>query len=404
MILILNLGGSSLKFSLYGINDKLYTNGKIKFAKNQSFIEYWINKKRIIKKIEQSINNYVLYLLNFLIIQKVIINIQEIKHYVLRIVFCDYTNEPVTFLNDQLYENIKTNIIVSPIHNALSIDLIDQIKASVSNPSIICAFDSYFFHNLPLKNKKLPLNQRIANKLKLYKRGFHGISYAYGLELFIKTTKIKKPNLVMIHLGSGSSCCLIKNGKVIDNSMSYSPLSGLLMKTRTGDIDPSIVLKISEHYQWDIKQTIAYLNKEAGMNAIVNNDIAKFIDQPKYTQAQKDALEMYIKSIIKYLLSYLNQLTKVDGIIFMGGVCEFNSKVIREIVKQIKLLNLELIKDKFIVSDQLQKISSNYSQYQIYLLKSNENLMMLKYTNIMLENCKTNHSDNKNHFSNQKDN
>ncbi|KEZ22246.1 acetate/propionate family kinase [Ureaplasma diversum] len=383
MILILNLGGESLKFSLYGSKHKLYVSGKIKMIKNLKFIDYKIKQKHTKLKINEPVDNYVAYLLSFLVKQNLISTIDDIKHYVLRIVFCDYTNSPVALLDDQLYENIKVNITVSPIHNALSITLIDQIKTSVNNPSIICAFDSYFFNKIA--NKKIPLNQRLANKLKLYKRGFHGISYAYCLETFIRSTKIKKPNLVMVHLGSGCSVCLIKNGKVIDCSMSYSPLSGLLMKTRSGDLDPAILLKISEHYQWDLKQTIDYLNKQSGLSSLVKDDINKLINLKTFTKNQKQTLDMYTNSIIKYILLYLNQLTKVDGIVFTGGVCEFNSQIIRLIVDQIKLIDLDLINTKFIASNQLNKISVDSSKFDLYLLKTNENLMMLKYTNMMLE-------------------
>jgi len=213
----------------------------------------------------------------------------------------------------------------------------------------VAVFDTGFYKNLPPVSYTYALSEKIAKKFAFRRYGFHGISHQYVAEKAAEELKkpLSKLNLITCHLGGGSSITAIKKGKAIETSMGFTPLEGLAMMTRCGDIDPGIIIELSKRYSWQkLEQT---LNHQSGLKGICGcSDMLTILNRvERGDKKAKLALEIFCYRIQKYIGAYYAILKTIDALIFTGAI-GFGSKKIRTIIakdlsilKKVKILAIK---------------------------------------------------------------
>lgn len=255
----------------------------------------------------------------------------------------EYFHKP-TLVNDAVIHKIKSLIPLAPLHNPANLEGILVAKEKFPHAKQVAVFDTAFHSDMPIEAFLYALPYELYEDNKIRRYGFHGTSHSYVSNEAAKILKkdIKDLNLITLHLGNGSSACAIQKGVSIDTSMGFTPLEGLVMGTRCGDIDPEIVVYIQNELCLSLEEVDTLLNKQSGLKGICNeNDIRKLIISND--EKSKLALKMLTRRVKKYVGSYLALLGSVDAVVFTGGIGE-NSQYIRdkimdsEFFKNIKVL------------------------------------------------------------------
>ena len=239
-----------------------------------------------------------------------------------------------TMINDIVISKIKELSSLAPLHNPANLEGILVAKDKIPNIPQIAVFDTAFHFHMPKEAYMYALPYEMYEKYKIRRYGFHGTSHSYISKEAAKVLgkDIKDINLITLHLGNGASACVIEQGISIDTSMGFTPLEGLIMGSRSGDIDPAIVLYMQRELNMSIDEVDKTLNKKSGLIGICGeNDVRKIVESQN--EKAKLALKMMIRRIKKYIGSYFALLGHVDAIVFSGGIGE-NSKYIREKVLQ----------------------------------------------------------------------
>ena len=348
-ILILNGGSSSLKFTLYNKKLEILQKGLVeKIGQNKSFIVYndEIFKFATIKDHLSALKEIYKLLDN-----DKSVHLEEITDIAHRVVHGGDKYKKTTKITATVKKNIGELSKLAPLHNPISLKIIKAAEKVFKKANHWVIFDTAFYNDLPAKAHVYPLPYAFYEKHKIRRYGFHGISHAYIMEETAKLLK-KKPNQINIiscHLGSGASITAIQKGKAIDTSMGFTPLEGLMMSTRCGDIDPAIVLYLQETLKLSPSTINNILNKESGLLGISGHkDMREILCLSGYkipaykclknaSKKEKDqaklALEMFIYKLAKYIASYSLILEKVDAIILTAGIGE-RSDIIFDLVKK----------------------------------------------------------------------
>jgi len=309
-ILILNVGSSSIKYSVY--SDKLILRGKFERLRKKSF-------KKAIKKLKKNLKD---------------IKIDAIGH---RVVHGGRFTKPRA-LDDGFIKILKRIESLAPLHDIPEIDVIEACK--IFNVKQYAVFDTEFHTTIPEKAAIYGLPYSYFKKgIKRY--GFHGISHQYIVDYLKKIKKLKK-NMIICHIGNGVTVSAVKNGKSIDTSMGFTPLEGCVMGTRSGNIDPTIIFYLSK--KLSIKKIKKILNYKSGLLGISgkSNDVRDLIKSKR--KRSELAIDVFCYQISKYIGSYIAALNGLDLIVFSGGIGE-NVPFIRNKI----LSNFKFIKFKTLV-------------------------------------------------------
>lgn len=250
-------------------------------------------------------------------------------------------------IDDAVEKSIERLISLAPLHNGANLEGIKVAREKVPSIPQVAVFDTAFHTTMPKEASLYALPYELYEKHHIRRYGFHGTSHSYVMKE-AACTLLKDENsvnLITLHLGNGASICAIENGKSIDTSMGFTPLEGLMMGSRSGDIDPAIVLHMQKSLGMSLEEVETTLNKESGLYGICHeNDVRKILSRED--EKAKLALSMLVRRIQKYIGAYLALLGSVDAIVFTGGVGE-NSSYIRdavmqsELFKNIKYLTIE---------------------------------------------------------------
>jgi acetate kinase len=233
---------------------------------------------------------------------------------------------------------IRDLIPLAPLHNPANLTGIEVAMQKAGHIPQIAVFDTAFHASLPKEAYLYALPYSLYEEDKIRRYGFHGTSHAYLAKAAAKELKkeLKDLNVITLHLGNGASACAIKNGKSIDTSMGFTPLEGLVMGTRCGDIDAEIVLYLQRELGKSQKEVEHILNKESGLLGICGeNDLRAILDRDD--ERAKLARDMMVRRIQKYIGAYMVLLEDVDALVFSGGIGE-NSQEIRSAVMDNKIL------------------------------------------------------------------
>jgi len=294
-------------------------------------------------------------------------------------------SEP-TLITQEVVETIRSLIPLAPLHNPANLKGIEVISKIAPNLSQVAVFDTAFHQSMPDHAALYPLPYELYERSGIRRYGFHGTSHSYVAKeaAEMMSEDLNTLNLITLHLGNGASACAIKSGKSIDTSMGLTPLEGLMMGTRSGDIDPAIIPFLSHNHNMDIDAIDKMLNKESGLKGICGtNDMREVV-----TQAEEDdtlsvlALEMYSYRIKKYIGAYSAVLGRVDAIVFTGGIGEHAVKV-REMVceglEESIGLKLDAVKNKITLTKN-HPIHKLKSKIRLFVIPTNEELEIVLQT------------------------
>lgn len=239
-------------------------------------------------------------------------------------------------VDDEVIQKIEILCELAPLHNPANLEGIKAISATLGDIAQVIVCDTAFHQTIPNYASFYPLPYEYYEKYHIRKYGFHGTSHQYIAQEAAKQIgkKLEECNLITLHLGNGSSACAIKDGKSIDTSMGFTPLEGLMMGTRCGDIDGSLVYYLEEKLGCSREEIYNILNKQSGFKGLCGTndlrEVMRLIDQECDIHA-KLALNMFIYRVKKYIGSYLMILGKVDAIVLTGGIGE-NSQFVRHAI------------------------------------------------------------------------
>ena len=348
-ILVLNCGSSSLKFqaieaSLDTIrqnNEKVLAKGLIERIGSQSLLSLKATGQKVQKSAQpfathkQAID----FIVKWLISPKaniaelsVLSDIEAVGH---RVVHGGESFKQSVLIDDEVIEGIEDCIDLAPLHNPANLSGIAAVTELLGAVPQVAVFDTAFHSSMPEQSYLYPIPYQFYRRHKVRRYGFHGTSHRYISYRYRQLFKVEKKdtNILTLHLGNGCSACAIIGGKSVDTSMGMTPLEGLTMGTRAGDIDPAILeyLHLKEGMSYD--NLFNMLNKQSGLLGIsgLTNDMRELLEeeQENSDRRAKLAIQIFCQRIKKYIGAYLATTGGVDAIIFSGGIGE-NSPTIRE--------------------------------------------------------------------------
>lgn len=295
----------------------------------------------------------------------------------------DIFKEP-TLLNPDLALKIKDLSVLAPLHNPAHYAGIDVIFKTHPHVPQVAVFDTSFHQTMPPEAFMYAIPYELYDKYKIRRYGFHGTSHNYVAKEAAKFLgkDINNFNAITFHLGNGASICAIENGKSVDTSMGLTPLAGIMMGTRSGDLDPEVVLYL-EKQGMGIKEIGTMLTKQSGLKGVCGyNDLRDVLKNANEGDEKAQlAIEMFAHHNRRFLGSYYAILGRVDAIIFTGGIGE-NAPVTREkICKNLQALGIEIDHEKNISSDRSARdISSDNASVKALVIPTNEELEIAMQT------------------------
>ncbi len=389
-VLSVNAGSSSLKFRLYEMpEEKLLMKGNVeRIGLEDSQYSIRIGNEKIEKDVEITDHNEaVKILLNELIENKLINSLTEIKAVGHRVVHGGNKYSKSVVLNKRVLKEINEISDLAPLHNPASINgAIAFMEAIPDSINVLC-FDTAFHQTMEASTYLYPIPYEWYIKYDVRKYGFHGLSHKFITELMMKKLNNAKPNLIICHIGNGASVTAVKEGKCIDTSMGFTPNAGLMMGTRCGDIDHSLIQYISKKTGLSTEKINEILNKEAGLQGITGMSDLRDLDRAYEAREEKVmlAFDMYTDRIVNYIAHYFVKLEgKVDGIVFTAGGGENDPIIRREVVHKLKALGVKLdekVNEAMMTRKGMEgKITTKDSKIDVYVMATDEELMIARDT------------------------
>jgi len=393
-VLVLNSGSSSLKFQLFlmpqetilcsGLIDRIgFDDAKFKFktAKdNIEVIEAIPNHKMALELLsKQLLNNKTGSI-------KSADDIDIVGH---RVVHGGKYFSDTTEITETVKEKIKTLSSLAPLHNPANLEGIDVAETIFPNAKQVAVFDTAFHQSIPEYAYKYAIPNEYSEKLNIRIYGFHGTSHKYVSEKTIEFLNKKHSKIITIHLGNGCSMTAIKDGKSIDHSLGFSPVNGLIMGTRSGDIDHSLIFYLAKKYDYSLDEINALLQKKSGMLGLTGFSDLREIEAAANmgNKTCQLALQMNTYRIKKYIGSYAAILNGLDAIVFTAGIGE-NSVLMRQLIcENLDFLGIELDdKKNHIKPNKLRVINTETSKVKILVIPTNEELEIAKQSVKLFKN------------------
>lgn len=390
-VLVINCGSSSLKYQLINmVNEKVLAQGLVeRIGINGSILTQKVNGEKYI--IEQPMENHKVAIglvLNALVDKEhgVITDMSEINAVGHRVVHGGEKYSKSVLVTDEVMKDLEECGKLAPLHNPPNIIGIEACKELMPNTPMSVVFDTAFHGTMPKEAYVYPLPYELYTEHAIRKYGFHGTSHKYVSEKVAEAMgkDIKELKIITCHLGNGVSITAVKNGKSIDTTMGFTPLAGVAMGTRCGDIDPAIVIYLINELGYTTEEVNELLNKKSGILGVsgVSSDF-RDVKEAAYERGEersKIALDIFAYKVRKQIGAYAAAMGGVDAIVFTAGVGE-NSDVTRsECLANLEFLGIELDEERNKQNGELAKISKEGSKVDIYVVPTNEELMIAKET------------------------
>lgn len=398
-ILVINCGSSSIKYKLFNLpgSDVLAKGVVEKIGIDGSFVKHSFSPKKEIV-IEKNIIDHqfgIDVILNLLVDKKygALEKIDEIDAAGHRIVHGGEIFRSSVLITPEVIHEIEKCAKLAPLHNPSNLKGINAMSKLIPGIKQVAVFDTQYHQTMPACAYMYAIPYEYYQKDKIRRYGFHGMSHHYVanhacefLNLDIKAQKI-----ISCHLGNGSSITAIKNGESIDTSMGYTPIEGLIMGTRSGDLDIGVVTHIMEEEKMNQNAVNALLNNKSGMLGItgLSSDMREIetAAKDKNNTRAKLALEMYYYRIKKYIGAYVAALNGLDLLIFTGGIGENRPETRRNVCRNFKFLGLELSENDNNSSHSDDRIiSARDSKVKVVVVPTNEELVIAKDTFQIISN------------------
>ena len=389
--LVINCGSSSLKYQLIdmsteecmvqGLVERIGIEGSVLTQKVEGKDKYVINTE--IKNHKDAIKLVLEALIDP--VHGVIKSMDEISAVGHRVVHGGEKYSDSVLINDEVLQSIKDCIVLAPLHNPPNIIGIEACKELMPNTPMVAVFDTAFHQTMPKHSYICPLPYELYEKYGIRKYGFHGTSHKYVSNKVAEAMgkDIKDLKIVTCHLGNGCSLAAVKNGKSVDTSMGFTPLAGVMMGTRSGSIDPSVISFLIEQHGYTIEQIDELLNKKSGVLGIsgVSSDFRDVLAAGEAgNERAKLALEIFYYKVRTQIAAYAGAMGGIDVIVFTAGIGENSSITRKEILKGLEFFGLELNEENNEIRGKIQEISTEDSRVKVYVVPTNEELMIARDT------------------------
>lgn len=384
-ILVLNSGSSSLKFQFFN-DEMMVASGLVEqIGETKSFAKFSYNNEdtkhdKPIKDHKEGLE----LVSSFLKDKGILKNFDELDACGHRVVHGGDKFFSSCIVDDKAIENIKEAIELAPLHNKANLDGILTMKSLAKNVTNIAVFDTAFHQSMPDYAYYYAINKELSDKYKVRKYGFHGTSHKYVSELAAKymNKNINEFNAIVLHLGNGASACAIQNGKSIDTSMGFSPLEGLMMGTRCGDIDPAALFYIAQKEGLDYKALDTLCNKKSGLASVCGYNDMRDIDNTKSTNDNSRlAFDMFAYRVRKYLGAYMAVLPRVDAVIFTAGIGQYDNKLRKAVLNNLEHIGISFDEAKNNAvnpKNEIEVISKDNSKVKVLRINTNEELAIAR--------------------------
>lgn len=388
-ILVLNSGSSSIKYQLLDMNDeKLIAKGiveRIGLKDSNIYYENHIGVKfKLNKKIESHLDGIKIILEKLLDHKNgVVVNIEEIQGVGHRITQGARYFADSVLVTDDVKEKIQKTCEIAPLHNPPQYKGILAIEKVLPGVPNIASFDTVFHKDIPEHIFTYGLPYEWLERYNIRKYGFHGLSYSYVSKRVgeVFNTNWKQLKLIICHLGNGASMVAVKNGKAIDTTMGFTPLQGLVMGTRCGDMDPAIIHYIMKRENYSIDEITEILNKKSGMLGVtgVSSDLRDIeATADKGDKRCQMALDMFIYKVKFYIGAYIAVLNGIDTLVFTGGIGENSARLRHSICKDLEDLGIIIDLKKNDFRGEERVISPLNNKVKVLVIPTNEELVIAR--------------------------
>lgn len=389
-ILVINSGSSSIKFKLFDMNDNSVICKGLISQIGQDNSEAQITNVKTNQKIQKAINipdhGVGIDIMNSLIFESKSLNsLDEIDAVGHRVVQGAELFKDAALVNDDVINKIASLIPIAPLHNGVNLAGIKEcLRANPSTPNV-AVFDTVFHQTMEKSAYLYALPLEFYEKYKIRKYGAHGTSHEFVLKESAKLLgkKVEEMNAITLHIGSGASIAAIKNGKVIDTSMGFTPLEGLMMGSRCGDIDPAVIVYLEQNAGLSPKEMDDVMNKKSGLLAICGTNDMRIINDRVQNGDEMAILadEMFVRRIKKYIGAYHALIGKLDAIVFTAGIGENDERVRANVCAGLEVFGMELdLAKNDIRSGEVRKISKEGSKVAIIVAPTDEELAIAEQT------------------------
>lgn len=390
-ILSVNAGSSSLKFQMYEMpEEKVLISGYIeKIGMPDCFWTVKVNGEKI--KDARPLNNHteaVEVLIEELLKNHIVESLEEIKGVGHRVLHGGEKYSDSVIITDEVVEDIKALTKLGPLHHPGNLAGIEAMKKALPNTPMVAVYDTAFHQTMPKENYIYPVPYEWYTKYGVRKYGFHGTSHKYITTVMKEKLGRDAVNLIICHIGSGASISAIKDGKCYDTTMGITPLDGLMMGTRSGAIDPSMIEYVCKESGLTVGDITNDLNKKSGLLGVSGYSDCRDVEKLASENDEKAilALNMYNNRIAKYIADYYIELRgEVDAIVFTAGVGENGIEVRKNVINRLNplgiYLNEEMNNNIASFKDiQEGKISTDDSKVDIFVVPTDEEIMIVKDT------------------------
>jgi acetate kinase len=396
IILVINCGSSSIKYQVFNIeadNYSLLAKGIAeRIGENGSFIKHTKTGDETVR-IEKHLENHkeTMQAIQPLLtdpVHGVIKGMNEIEGIGHRVVQGGEKFTASTIINDEVLETIRDMSKFAPLHNPHNVTGIVSCQQVLPDTPNVAVFDTAIHQTMPPKAYMYAIPLKYYKEGGIRRYGFHGTSHGYVSKEAAKVLgkPLEECKIITCHIGNGGSITAFDHGKVVDTSMGLTPLEGIVMGTRCGDIDPAAVLYLQDHYGLTAKQTDDILNKESGLKGLTGTpDMRDVLKMAKTgNQDAVNALAIYRYRIRKYIGAYLAALNGADAIVFTAGVGENNDTLRFDILNNMEYCGIKIDRDRNLAAETV--ISADDSKIKIMVIPTNEELVIARDTyRILLE-------------------
>ena len=385
-ILSVNAGSSSLKFQMYEMPDEevLISGVFERIGMEGSFYTIKLNGEKKEKKVELPDHKKAFELLvSELMENKIVDTLDDIVGIGHRIVQGGSYFDRSVVASDDVVQKIAELSSLAPLHNPAAITGIKAAQAVIPEALQAVVFDTAFHQTIPEENYLYALPYEWEKEYKIRRYGAHGTSHKYVSLKMNEILDRQDTKLITCHIGNGASISAILNGKCINTSMGLTPNAGLIMGTRCGDIDATIVPYMMDVLKINSKEMDTILNKKSGLLGIsgISSDSRDIEAGIKEGNKRCELAEkMYVRRIVDYIAKYYVELEGCDAIVFTAGVGENSVPIRRKVIEALSVLGVKLDEEKNNIRGSIQKISTSDSSIKVYVIPTDEELMIARDT------------------------
>lgn len=389
-ILVLNCGSSSLKYQLLDMStERVIAKGNFeRIGEKESFLTHKMNREKYVynevaMNHEEALNLIMKELQNP--DHRAIENLSEINAIGHRVVAGGEIFDKSVIIDEKTLKGIEACSKLAPLHNPAAILGIKACQKAMPGVPMVAAFDTAFHQTMPKENYLYPIPYEYYEKYGIRKYGAHGTSHKYVTQRVEKLMNkdIKDLKIVTCHLGQGASLCAVQGGKSVDTSMGLTPLGGITMVTRSGDLDPSVVTAIMKKENLTADEVESILNKKSGLTA-VSKLVPDFREiENASNEGNEDAIiaiNKFVSTIAQYIARYAAVMEGIDAVVFTGGIGENQFRIRSKICKKLKFMGLDLDEEKNNEFRSEGKISKEGSKVEIWVVPTDEELMIAQDT------------------------